>query len=682
MKYLKKWRPVIALALTAGCTCGFAVASGTAYAAGPPRVDLNVLVVTDGTPWVDGIRKQMASEGVATTIVDLNDSARPVITGAYLADTLADGTAHAKFEGVVLPNDSPAGLSADERAALTSYETAYSVREVDSYVYPTANVGMNPPTYAGSLDGVTATATAAARGDAFRYLNGTFKFDGVPGGPTSYGYLGQPLANTTTSTFTSFLTAPIPGTSTTGTLAGVYTTGNRQQLEISFGYNYYQGQFRYLAHGIVDWVTKGLHFGYWRNYFSVHIDDVFNYDAIWSDVGKCTPGDGMCPAGTPDTTPVRMSTSDANYASSWEQQNTFTLDLLFNGGASVQYIQDNGGLLGLDPLLFQFQFMTSQFRWVNHTYTHQFLGCQQDFTVFPWRCATDAAGNILWVSSATINSEINKNVQWARQNGIPVRGGELVGGEHSGTFILPQQPVDNPNFVNALGPDGVKWLGLDASRETGQRAVGAALGVPRHPINVFYNVATKAEEVSEYNWIYTSKANGGSGICENSSTTTCIAPLDRNTGWDSYILPQQIQITLGYVLQNDPRPFYMHQTNLSQDRLAYPVMGGVLSAYRAAFNANTPVVNATMTQEGQALQAQGQWAATQSAGTVSGYVQGTTVVITGPSGASVPVTAPNQTKLGTATFGSSYAGERSAYTTLGTAGATLTLPATLFPTSP
>ena len=43
---------------------------------------------------------------------------------------------------------------------------------------------------------------------------------------------------------------------------------------------------------------------------------------------------------------------------------------------------------------------------------------------------------------------------------------------------------------------------------------------------------------------------------------------------------------------------------------------------------------------------------------------------------------PSIEKLGFATFGSSYAGERSAYTTLGTAGATLTLPSTPFPMSP
>jgi hypothetical protein len=681
VKHSRRWRFVTALIMAAACVAGLAVTASTAVAVGPPRVDLNVLVVTDGTPWVEAIRQQMTSEGVATTIVDLNDGARPTITSSFLADTLAGGTPHAKFQGVVLPSDSPLGLAPEERSALTAYETSYAIREVDSFVYPTANVGMNTPTYAGSLDGTTVTATSAARSDAFRYLSGTFKFDGTPGGPTSYGYLGQPLPNTATSSFTPMLTATIPGTTTTATLAGVYTTGTRQQLAIGFGYNYYQSQFRYLAHGIIDWVTKGVHFGYWRNYFSVHIDDVFSYDAIWSDIGKCTPGDGVCPPGTPDTTPVRMTGSDVNYAVQWQQQHNFKLDLLYNGGASAQYIQDNGGLF--DPLLLSFQLSgLGQFRWVNHTYTHPYLGCVQDFTVIPWRCSTDAAGNTIWVGSATVNGEIKNNVSWAKRNGIPVRAGELVAGEHSGTFILPQQPLDNPNFNAALGPNGVKWVGLDASREPDLRAVGAAVGLPRHPINVFYNVAKEVDEVSEYNWLYTSRADGGSGICENSTTTTCIAPLDKNTGWDSYILPQQIQITLGYVLQNDPRPFYMHQSNLVQDRLAYQVMSGVLGVYRSVFHTNAPVVNATMTQEGQALAAQNAWRTTRSAGAVTGYIQGNTVVVTGPAGTQVPLTVPNQTKIGTATFGSPYAGQRSDYTTLGSAGAKLTLPSTPFPISP
>src|SRR5439155_15082370 len=151
----------------------------------------------------------------------------------------------------------------------------------------------------------------AAKAAGFGYLNGTFKFEGSPGGPLSYGFLANALPNTATTTFTPFLTAQIPGTSTTETLAGVYNNAGREQLEISFGYNFYQLQYRYIAHGIVDWITRGVHFGYWRNYFDVHIDDVFSYDSIWSDTGKCTPGEGICDA---TTTPVRMGAGDVTSA--------------------------------------------------------------------------------------------------------------------------------------------------------------------------------------------------------------------------------------------------------------------------------------------------------------------------------------------------------------------------------
>ena len=156
--------------------------------------------------------------------------------------------------------------------------------------------------------------------------------------------------------------------------------------------------------------------------------------------------------------------------------------------------------------------------------------------------------------------------------------------------------------------DGIDWLGLDASRESAQRQVGSALSLPRHPINIFYNAANPQEEVSEYNWIYTARANGGSGICEdNPATTTCITPLDPSTGFDSYIVPHEVRNTLGYVLQNDPRPFFIHQSNLAESRLAYPVLDGVLSAYRSAFADDTPVIDQTISALGTALREQQDW---------------------------------------------------------------------------
>jgi hypothetical protein len=672
-----------AVVLVAGPGIGQSRSAGISLAAAAatgPRIDMNVLILSDGTPWVQAIQQELTSEGVPTTVVNLGDSSRPTITGSFLSGTLSDGTPVGHFQGVVLPNDAPAQLSADEESALANYETAFSVRQVDAYLYPTGNVGTNAPVYGGSLDGTQVTVTAAAKADGFAYLKGTFNFEGTAGGATSYGYLATPLPNTATATFTPFLTATVPGTTTTGTLAGVFDNAGREQMEVSFGYNYYQLQYRYIAHALADWVTRGVHLGYWRNYLTVDYDDVFNADAEWSQTGKCTPGDTTCPAGTPDTTPIRMTAADATYAAQWQTSHKFTMEYLFNGGSSARF-QVNG----VDPLLTAFQPIASQFWWINHTYTHAWLGCLQDFTVNPWQCETDASGNTEYVDYDTIQGEINNNVQWAQQNGIPMSTTEFAPGEYSGLRLLPQQPNDNPNLVQAINDDGIQWVVMDASREPAMRPIGNALGLPRHPIDVFYNVATKADETSEYNWIYDSTTDGGSGLCQTSGVMTCLAPLNLKTGWSSFILPTQIRTMLGSVLQNDPRPFYMHQSNLTGDRLGYPLMNGVLSDYRAVYAGNTPMVNQRISADGQSLNAQDIWAQALSAGAVSGYIQGNTVTITGPSGTSVPVTVPNATKVGTAkgaAFGTAYGGERSDYTALGSGPLTLVLKTAPYPGAP
>jgi hypothetical protein len=200
---------------------------------------------------------------------------------------------------------------------------------------------------------------------------------------------------------------------------------------------------------------------------------------------------------------------------------------------------------------------------------------------------------------------------------------------------------------------------------------------------VFYNTATKADETSEYNWIYDSTADGGSGACQ--STGNCLAPLSLKTGWSTFILPVQTRTMLGAVLSNDPRPFYMHQSNLTGDRLGYALMNGVLSGYRSVYASSAPIVNQRLSADGAALNAQDIWAQALSAGTVTGYIQGNTVTITGPSGTTVPVTVPNGTRIGSAkgaTFGAAYAGEHSDLTTLGSGPLTLVLGTTPYPSGP
>jgi hypothetical protein len=213
------------------------------------------------------------------------------------------------------------------------------------------------------------------------------------------------------------------------------------------------------------------------------------------------------------------------------------------------------------------------------------------------------------------------------------------------------------------------------------RPVGSALGVPRHPIDVGYDVDSVAEEINEYNWFHTAKKDGGSGLCQASKTTACIKPLNPKTGWTSSILPGQVQIVFLSTLDNDPRPFFMHQSNLTGDRLGYPVMDGVLAAYRAVYGPGAPLVNASMAGDGTALRAQQLWAAARQAGTVTAWVQGRTVTVSGPPGTLVPVTVPAGSRSGpapAAAFGRPYGAERSAYAQLGTGPLRLTLPAAPF----
>ncbi|MFF6832570.1 hypothetical protein ACFY84_11955 [Streptomyces sp. NPDC012438] len=638
-----------------------------------PRIDLRVLVVTDGGPATDAIAAELDAAGTPYTEIDLTRADRPVIDAAYLADTAGDRH-RARFQAVVLPNDNPFPAGSAEMTALADYERTYDIPQVDAYTYARPEVGLQYAVYggyAGSLDGVRAQTTAAGLSGPFGYLEGAVPFeDNSPSVGESYAYLSTPTAG---ADFTPYVEASIPGTAKRGSLVGEYRHDGRRELVVTFVYNQYQQQFRLLARGIVDWMTGGTRLGASRNYFAVHVDDVFAADDRWNSTLNCTPGDVDCtdPNAVPD--PIRMTAADVDHAASWQTSRGFTLDMAYNAAGTVDFRSDNNGA---DPLADRFVAKRNDFRWINHTYTHAFLGCEQNTSVVPWQCATNPNGSIKWVSRQDVSDEIALNRVWGQTAGLPLQNDELVTGEHSGLRVLPQQNVDNPNLGPALGDNTIGWLGSDNSREPGQRQVGTATTVPRHPMNVFYNAGRAAEQVDEYNWIYTSRAQGGSGICEdNPATTTCLpAPLDPATGYADHIVPLERQIALGHVLANDPKPHFIHQSNLAEDRIAYPVLDGVLDAYDALFAPSTPVVNLRMKDIGRELQRRSAWRTAVQNGQVTAYRIGTAVTVEAPSGTTVPVTVPEGTLRSGSAFGEAYAGGRSGWTSLAGAPLSLALP--------
>jgi hypothetical protein len=662
------------LLTTGALIAALGIPTTAAHADAPaPRIDLRVLIVSDGGPSTDAIAAELDAAGTPYTEIDLARADRPVIDADYLADTV-DGRERARFQAVVLPDDNPFPANSPEMAALVAYEQAYDIPQVDAYTYARPEAGLQYPVYggySGSVDGARAEVTDAGRSGPFGYLEGPVPFeDNSPAVGESYAYLSTPVAG---ADFTPYVEAPIPGTARRGSLVGEYRHDGRRELVVTFVYNRYQQQFRLLARGIVQWMTGGVHLGASRNYFAVHVDDVFADDDRWNSALNCTPGDVDCtdPNATPD--PIRMTPADVDHATAWQREHDFTLDLAYNGAGSVDHREDNNGA---DPLADRLIAERGAFRWINHTYTHAFLGCEQDTTVVPWRCATDPDGRTKWVGRDDLSDEIAHNRVWGRIAGLPLENGELVTGEHSGLRVLPQQPADNPNLALALADNGITWLASDNSREPGQRQVGAATTVPRYPMNIFYNAGRAAEQVDEYNWIYTSRAQGGSGICEdNPATTTCLpAPLDTATGYTEHIVPLERQIALGHVLANDPKPHFIHQSNLAEDRIAYPVLDGVLHTYDTLFTENTPVVNPRMKDIGSELRRRAAWRAAVQSGQVTAFRIGGTVTVEGPDGVAVPATMPEGTTRAGSPFGEAYAGERSGWTTSATAPLTLTLP--------
>jgi hypothetical protein len=658
-------RRILAVGLALAAATG-AFTATPAFAAAPrQRVDLQVLVLTNGSTGVDTIVAQLDREGVPYTIIDLTAGGRPAITAATLADTIG-GVRRAKYQGVVVPNET--SVSGAEATALADFEREFGVRQITAYTGATAAVGLTIA-WSGVLDGANLTVTNEATAAGFGYLNGSVGIDDRdPAVDESYGYLGTAAPG---ATFTPLVTATAPGGGPTGSLLGVYAHDGRQELVVTLAMNRFQTHAMVLGHGLVQWLTKGVHLGHWRNWFSVHVDDIFLSDDRWDTGANCTVGDNCNPTRdpslTPYNTPIRMQPADVTKLLAWQQQQGIKLDMTFNGEGSVEAGAS-------DPLSASLLANRSQLRWLNHTYSHAFLGCVQDFTVSPWRCATDASGNTTWVSQAVITSQINDNVNWARGKGITLDPTEVVTGEHSGLRSLPQMSTDNPNLAPALAATGVRVIASDASRESVSRPIGPAVTEKRWPMNIYYNVGTAAEEVDEYNWIYTSRANGGSGICaDNPTTSTCITPLSSATGFTNYIVPIETRIAYDHLVSTDPAPHYAHQSNLTEDRVLYPVLDSVLARYHATYTAATPVVNPRMADIALQHKRQGAWLAAAQAHTVEAYTLDgrVTVVNHGAATLDVPITVPTGTKTVTLSllgiellggnYGEAYGAEQSAW---------------------
>jgi hypothetical protein len=281
--------------------------------------------------------------------------------------------------------------------------------------------------------------------------------------------------------------------------------------------------------------------------------------------------------------------------------------------------------------------------------------------------------------------------------------GTTTGGLPTTNGAIETPYPENPKLAAAFAGVGVQYFGSDASKPYPDPTIagsttaayaagetfldGTARSIPRYPTNVYYNVSTEAQELDEFNNLYTPVAEGGK--CVASPTNTCetkpanfaeiVASIDTNM--------------FQHVMGNDPRPHYFHQSNLMGspppgppttgtppptlpsvgDGLFYSVMNPLLEQYSQYFNA--PIEQLTVAQIGQLLAQQQAWAKA-NASQVSGYIEGSKVTV--QNGGTAAVNTP---LTGVTGVGSAYGGIQSGWTSAPVSTSTYTA-ASSWPSAP
>jgi hypothetical protein len=616
------------------------------------RVDLRVLVVTDGNAPTEAVIANLSEGLVPHEVVALADPGRPVLDDAYLADTLASGVRRAKFQAVVLPNETggpPSGdrLTPDELAALARFRREFDIRQLDAYVWPSRANGfqdcLDLCRSGIGVDGLTATATNAAIAGDFSYLKGPVPFDDNDEQRVeSAAYFPRPqtFPDGSDEKFTSLLEVTLPtgpgeleGTQQKATLMGVHRRNDGlEDMVLTMAMNENQLAQQTLFPGILRWLTRGVHIGSERSYLSMHIDDVLLPNDRWKGTGDDQ---------------IIMTAEDVEFLVDWQKEHELMLDIAYNGGGyegpkgkrdrgeSTTAVEDLQIALG--------ELMTARperFRWLNHTYDHDYLGCDrnpppgadpEEERSDDKLCTYEQNDEKFWIGAAKVTEQVSKNIAFARTFGLPITPTELVTGEHGGLRGGKGEPGDNPNLVNNLqfAGDGdalpsytIKFIGGDTTRDLKQRAlVGGVLTVPRYPIEIYYDCGRKADEVDEFNARYPQLANPE--VEEQFAFIT-----DREAR----------EMLMKRVLRNEPRPHYVHQSNIAEDRILYPVLEKLLAQYNRIFASAAAVVNPTMSEAGEELQKKELWAGRGNG--LTAYVQGGALVLRAPSSVEVPLTVP------------------------------------------
>jgi hypothetical protein len=672
--------------------CGLFIAIGSILFGAPlvfadDTVKLKVLVITTGDATQDlglaYIKPVLDEMGVP---YDLLNSATQDLTAANLSSS-ANGNGCGveatgcvgNYNGIILTNsDLGSNFTSSEWDILHDYEKNFHVREAVLLGWPATysdqsgiylDYGLNFSSSGTSYTGQwTVPATESKK--VFEYVNQAnplpitdFAFAATPRNDANGPHDGTvpnvvPVLKTQNGeALVSIVRYMIP----------LQTTPAREVLISTITNTDFLIHSQVLAYEFVNWATQGVFVGGRFVHMSAHLDDLFLEDELWDVDANIT---------NPLLT-YRLNSSDISNAVSKQTAfrtahptagNAFKLDFPFNGSGAVVNPQATLLVANLTEDLVAAVFANkSQFRFINHTFTH----ADMDKAPVPANAPCDYP---TLTTASAIQAEITKNRTVWLLLALPERTANnrvLVTGNHSGLKDrkCTDEPALHPEMANVQDDDvpfaeganpllfqaaanaSVDYLASDSSQinqgvekfvtEVNDGSSQNRILLPRWPANVFFNVINPDQLVDEYNYIFHDRF-------VELGQDPCTIPGAICTSRDyAAILAAEADTALRHMMSFKKWPHFFHQTNVAKynaggDTLQFDWLNSVYATYEQLFK--LPVKNFPYYQIGdktrESLTAksatiQATWSRTTNSVTLSANKNVPNLLITGLSGGEV-----------------------------------------------
>jgi hypothetical protein len=386
-----------------------------------------------------------------------------------------------------------------------------------------------------------------------------------------------------------------------GVLLALHTTADgREALISTVDGSPYLTHSLLLEHDMLRWLTGGMFVGDKRAYLSPQIDDIFLDNEMWA-IG----------VGNVGLETFRITGSDVDNLVDWQallrarlpSGSFFITSMAFNGAGAVDGVDP-------DPTLFAAaRAAGSVLTWVNHTWSHanmDGLDYKQASAEIGKNCDLAAAFELAEFTCRTlVTPEVSGLTSAEALRAMADAGVRFVVSDTSVTEqVRPGAPGTNPSFnVGRTNPHEHRIY-----------------QVPRHPTNVFYDVATPEALTDEYNAIY--HAYFGREL-------TYQELLDHDTAFGLF-----------YLLQGDLDPLMFHQANLADYGDGRSLYADWIDTVANRFLAlsTTPIRTLAQHELGIAMRERGRLDACGVRATVVESSAGRRLELVAGAGCTVPVT--------------------------------------------